>query len=263
MQAALHQSAQYCLVRFVAVKREAGDVGLASCPAYRPVHRLDNVAPDGEITQGRLEAGLQGPLRRADLFGQPEALELGGTAEHQPAKLGIFAGAAGAKIGDPAALVGDVAERSVETGPALGVGLVFQPGADFLLAAWSQLQRDPFRRPAAKAPADVLATDDQVLAVVGAAADEHVDMGIVGVPMIDRYPVELGAEVMLGVLHELAGEGPKVRHVTGVFRRDREPKMMPVPIASFGRKPSRRQSSEAASNIRASAPSRMTPSRFR
>ena len=108
------------------------------------------------------------------------------------------------------------------------------PGADFLLAAWSQLQRDPFRRPAAKALADVVAADDQVLAVVGAAADEHVDMGVVGVPMIDRDPVEPRSEVALRVLHELAREGPKVGNLARVLRRDCEPEMMPVLFAPFG-----------------------------
>src|SRR5271166_6461317 len=60
-------------------------------------------------------------------------------------------------------------------------------------------------------------------------------MGVVAVPVLHCDPVELGAEVMLGVLHELAGEGPKVRHVTGIFRRDRETKMVPVSIAPFGK----------------------------
>ena len=83
VQAALDQASQDGLCGLVAVKREAGDVGLASCPAHRPVHRLDDVAPGAEVAQGRLKAGLQGPLRRADLFGQTEALELGGTADHQ------------------------------------------------------------------------------------------------------------------------------------------------------------------------------------
>ena len=122
--------------------------------------------------------------------GQTEPFELGGAADHQTAKFGIFAGAAGAKIGDPAALVGDVAERSVETGPAFGLDLLLQSGADFLLAARPQFQCDPLCGAAAKTFADVVAADDQVLPVVGAAADEHVDMGIVGVPMIDRDPIE-------------------------------------------------------------------------
>ena len=198
------------------------------------MHRLDDVAADAEVAQGRLEAGLQGPLRRTDLLGQTEAFELGGATDHQPAQLGIFAGAAGTQVGDPAALVGDVAERSVETGPAFRPDLVLQSRADFLLAARSQFQRDPFRRAGAKALADVVAADDQVLAVVGAAADEHMDMGIVGVPMIDRDPVEPGAEVALRVRHQLAREGAKVGHLARVLWRDREPEMMPVLFAPFG-----------------------------
>jgi len=42
-------------------------------------------------------------------------------------------GAAGAKIGDSSAFIRDVAERSVEAGPALRFDLVLKPGADFLL----------------------------------------------------------------------------------------------------------------------------------
>ena len=60
------------------------------------------------------------------------------------------------------------------------------------------------------------------------------DMGVVGVPMIDRDPVEPGAEVALCVPHELAREGSKVGHLARVLRRDREPEMMPVRFASFG-----------------------------
>jgi hypothetical protein len=36
VQAALDQASQDGLCGLVAVKREAGDVGLASCPAHRP-----------------------------------------------------------------------------------------------------------------------------------------------------------------------------------------------------------------------------------
>jgi hypothetical protein len=88
-------------------------------------------------------------------------------------------------------------------------------------------------RTGAKALADVVTAYDQVLAVVGAAADEHMDVGVVGVPMTHCDPVELGAEVMLRVLHELAREGPKVGKLARVLRRDREPEMMPVLFAPF------------------------------
>ena len=108
---------------------------------------------------------------------------------------GSSSGAAGPQIGDAAAVVGDVAQRAIEAGPALGLDLLLQGGADFLLAARPQLQGDALGGAAAKPPADVVAADDQVLAVIGAAADQDMDVRIVGVPVIDRHPVELGAEI--------------------------------------------------------------------
>ena len=47
---------------------------------------------------------------------------------------------------------------------------------------------------------------DQVLAIVGATADEHMNVWIVRVPVIDHGPVESRSEVALRVLHELARE---------------------------------------------------------
>jgi hypothetical protein len=81
VDAALDQSAEDRLCGLVAMKRLAGDIGFVTPVSYR----LDDVASDTEVAEGRLEPGLQGPLRRADLLGQTEALELGGAAEHQPA----------------------------------------------------------------------------------------------------------------------------------------------------------------------------------
>ena len=63
----------------------------------------------------------------------------------------------------------------------------------------TKLQRDALGRAIAKTPADVFAADDQVLAVIGAAADEDMDVRIVGVPVVDRDPVEPGAEVPLDI----------------------------------------------------------------
>ena len=56
---------------------------------------------------------------------------------------------------------------------------------------------------------DVVAGDDEILAVVGAAAHDDVDVGIVGVPVIDADPIELGAEILLHLAHQLAGEAPR------------------------------------------------------
>jgi hypothetical protein len=66
------------------------------------------------------------------------------------------------------------------------------------------------------------------------AADEHMDMGVLGVPMIDRDPVETGSEVVPRVLHQFAREGSKVGHLAGILQRDGEPEMMPVLFVACG-----------------------------
>jgi hypothetical protein len=69
--------------------------------------------------------------------------------------------------------------------------------------------------------------------VVGATADQDMDMMIVGVPMIDADLVELRSEFPLGIRHQLPSEGADVLHVGGVFRRDDESEMMPIILATF------------------------------
>ena len=97
-----------------------------------------------------------------------------------------------------------------------------------------ELQGDALGGAVAKSLLDVVAADDQVRAVVGAAAHQDVDVRIVGVPVIDGDPVELGAEIPLDVGHQLAGEGAKIGHLGRILGRHREPEMMPVVLAPLG-----------------------------
>src|ERR1700691_3775930 len=59
-------------------------------------------------------------------------------------------------------------------------------------------------------------------------------MGVVGVPMVDRHPVELRAEVLLDVSHQLAGKGLEVPELGAVFGRDDESEVMAVIFAVLG-----------------------------
>ena len=81
---------------------------------------------------------------------------------------------------------------------------------------------------------DVVARDDEVLAVVGDAAHDDVDVGMLGVPVIDGDPIELGAEVLLHLADQLAGEALEVGHLGGVLGRDDEAEMMAVILAALG-----------------------------
>jgi hypothetical protein len=74
----------------------------------------------------------------------------------------------------------------------------------------------------------------QTTSVVCSVAHEDMDVWVVGLPVIDRDPFQLGPEVVLGVFHEFTREGANVRHLRGILRRDDEPEMMRVFCASLG-----------------------------
>jgi len=54
--------------------------------------------------------------------------------------------------------------------------------------------------------ADVVPSDHQVAAIVAFATDNDVDMGIIGVPMIDANPIEPRAEIAFSLRHQLSRE---------------------------------------------------------
>src|SRR3546814_15459663 len=60
------------------------------------------------------------------------------------------------------------------------------------------------------------------------------DVVYVRVTVIDTDPIELGAEVLLHLPHQLAVEGLEVGHLRRVLGRDDEPEMMPVVLSRPG-----------------------------
>ena len=102
-----------------------------------------------------------------------------------------------------------------------------------MLASRPELQRHPLGGAVAKAAANVVAANDEVLTVVGAPADQNMDVRVVGIPVIDREPTEPRAEVALDVLHQLAREGAQAFQVCRILGRDDEVKMVPVLLAAL------------------------------
>ena len=96
MQPPFNETAYNRFGRRVCVKREISNVWITARPGHRSVHGLDDITTDTEVAQGRLKAGLQGPLRRADSVGQTQPFELGGAADQEPPQLAILSTAAGA-----------------------------------------------------------------------------------------------------------------------------------------------------------------------
>ena len=69
---------------------------------------------------------------------------------------------------------------------------------------------------------------DQILATIVRAPQDDVGVGVVGVPVVDRDPLELGSEVSLYGGHKLAGKVPQVGECDPVFGGDNEAKLVTI-----------------------------------
>lgn len=54
------------------------------------------------------------------------------------------------------------------------------------------------------------------------------DMGMLGVPVVDRDPIEAGVEILFHLRDEITGEGPEIGHVDGIVGRDDESEMVAI-----------------------------------
>ena len=122
-------------------------------------------------------------------------------------------------------------EHIVEPRPTLGLDLSLQRSPDLLFRARAELARHQPFGPRPHSFPDVIARNDEVLTVIGAAADDDVDMRVLGVPVVNRHPVQLGPEVALRLRHQVPGQGFEVGQLGRVVRRYDEPEMMPVALA--------------------------------
>src|SRR3546814_1389936 len=119
-------------------------------------------------------------------------------------------------------LGGHPLERPVEARPTLGLDLARERIGDVARAARPELERGEILGAPAQPFAHIAAIDDKILPVVRDAAHEDMDVRIVGVPVIDRDPVEPRLEIPCHVGHEVAGETPEVADLPGIFRTDDE-----------------------------------------
>jgi hypothetical protein len=219
------------------MKGKGGNIRFAPCPRHRAMHRFDDVATRRKLSQCLLEAWPQAPAAGRDLFGKAEPFQLGRTADHKAAKFGILYDGCWAKIGNTRAFVDGRAESSVQPSPSFSLNVSFQRRSDFTLAPRSEFQCDALFGPRAKSAADVVATYNEILSIIGASSHQDMHMGIISVPMIDGDPVEPGAKIAFGVRHQFSRKRPQVRHILRVLRRNDEPEVVPVVAASLSEAP--------------------------
>ena len=121
--------------------------------------------------------------------------------------------------------------------PAFCSHLRFKAAPDLKLRSRAELARNKIAGTGAQAGSDVIAADDKVRAIVGAAAHEDVDMGMLGIPVIDRDPIEPRTKITRGLMHEFAGKAPQAFQLARIIRRDNEPEMVPIAVAAFSESP--------------------------
>ncbi len=239
-QPLVEHPADNALGRLLAVQDVARGMAVLgqSLALQRPVHGLDDVAAFAKLPQNWFGLWRHDPAAGVDLSRQPHALQLACPVDQQRAVLAerVEHVLVGAQVGELlASLLRD--QHPVEPGEAVGVHLALQALCHLLLGLAAQLQGDDLARPLANAMGDVVAGDVESLAVVGDAPNDDVGVRVSGVVVIDRDPVELGAEVGFHLLHQIAGGLARVGQLHPVLGRDDEAELVAILSAPFDERP--------------------------
>jgi hypothetical protein len=94
--------------------------------------------------------------------------------------------------------------------------------------SWSEFKGNEVARAGAQSLADVIPRNDEVAPVVSDTSNDHVDMGVFRVPVIDGNPIELGSEISLRLRHQIPREGLQVGQLLRIVGRHDETKVMAI-----------------------------------
>src|SRR6516225_8234425 len=193
------------------------------------MHGLDDIVAVGELFQDGLGTIRHHPLSGLELARQAIGFQEFQAADHDPA---VFTKCVGCPFSrsevnyPPFPLLGR--EHLVEPGPPFRLNLRLQLGLKFELTLVSEFQGHQFGSPVADAMGDIISGDIEDAAFLQDTANDDVGMGMAGVVMIDRNPVEAGIEILLYLSHEVAGKTSQIGHFIGVFGRHDKTELMPI-----------------------------------
>jgi hypothetical protein len=192
---------------------------------------LDDVVALTECAQGRLSIFCESPSARANLVCKSEPFELPHASDLDCLQVIAFLIPVGPQVDGAPVGCSFPRERPIEWRPTLGPDLLGQGSPYLLLRARAELARhQPLGLRPHSVP-NIIARNDEVLTVIGATADNDVDMRVLRIPVVDSHPVEPGPEVTLRLRHQVPGKGLEIRQLGRVVRRYDEPEMMPVALA--------------------------------
>ena len=119
---------------------------------------------------------------------------------HQAPDLRIgLTGILWAKI-DIAGLIGCQPDLPIEPRPSFRRDLPLERIADLVLRFWTQFDGDQFLGARAQALANVVAGNHEIAVLPINSTNEKVNVGVVGIPMIDSNPIEPRAKIGLHLL---------------------------------------------------------------
>src|SRR3546814_220666 len=124
-------------------------------------------------------------------------------------------------------------EPAVDAGEAFLLDLVGLDGNDLLAGPRAKVERDDLGRPCAKTLGHIIAGYDEILAGLVLTAHDDMAVGVACIEMIDRHPVEPGAQILLGLHHQPADHGLEIVILCAVLRRDDEAELVAVSGRAF------------------------------
>src|SRR5581483_1598653 len=101
-------------------------------------------------------------------------------------------------------------DRSVKACEPFRRNLQLELTCGFDLCLKTELTGDEVRRPRPQAVGDVIPGDDEIASPIVLATNHKMRVGMPCVKMISSDPVELGAEILFHLPHEIADEGLQV-----------------------------------------------------
>jgi len=209
------------------VKLERRRISLQPIGLERLVHVADDVAALAHLAQRRFHALAQFPDARRVLGGEAHLLQLGETTQAQgPVALAARIDGLVAQVEE--AILGFAGHGTVDAGEAVLADLGGELAALLDLGDGTKLQRRQIARPLADAVGEIVAVDDKVLAQLVRSAHDDMDMGMAGVVVIDRDPIEPCAEIGFDLGQEVARIGREVGKISAVFGRDDEAELVAI-----------------------------------
>ena len=185
------------LRREFAIEREVSNAPFDALTGKTAMDALDDVVPFAQGAHDGLGILRQAPLRRSEGFGKAKAFEFLHAADQGGASVRLCSGVdAEPKINNPIIPRSLTGKRAIELGPAVRLDLSVEIAADLEIAARPELKGGKMCGAGAEALADVIPGNHKVTPVFVLATYNDMDMGIIGVPVLDPEPIEIGAEIV-------------------------------------------------------------------